>query len=306
VSENSSGNILITGASGLIGSRLTEILSEKGYHVFHLSRSKKNGNNFKSFVWNVERKEIDPEALKNIDTIIHLAGAGIADKRWTDDRKKEIVESRTQSTKLLFDTLKLTQHGVKNFISASAIGYYGFEDNERLFTETDEPGKDFLATVVKKWEDEVDRIELLNIRVVKIRVGIVLSEKGGALKEMVRPVKLLAGAPLGSGKQNISWIHLDDVCSIFVKAVEDNKMKGAYNGVAPGPVSNRELTKRIARVLNKPMILPAVPAFVLKVMFGEMAVLVLFGNKVSGEKIQRTGFQYKFTNLDEALINLLK
>jgi uncharacterized protein (TIGR01777 family) len=298
------GNILITGASGLIGTRLTEMLLQKGHHVSHLGRTKKNNGQVKSFRWNVDQHQIDEDALQGIDTIIHLAGAGVADKRWTQKRKHEILESRTRSTQLLFDTLEKRNHSVKSVISASAIGYYGFESSDEL-TETSAAGKDFLSNVTKQWEEEVNKIESLGIRIIKIRIGIVLSEKGGALKEMMKPIKFYVGAPLGSGNQYVSWIHIDDLCAIFCKAVEDINMRGAYNGVGPYAVTNRTLTRAIAKVLDKPMFLPPVPSFIMKLIIGEMADIVLGGSKVSSTKIQRAGFSFQFDTLEKALRDLL-
>jgi uncharacterized protein (TIGR01777 family) len=298
-------NILITGASGLIGSRLTQLLLERGDRVAHLGRSGKPSE-VKSFIWDIKKRKIDTEAFASADTIIHLAGASVADKRWTNDRKKEIIESRTESTRLLFETLRSQKHSVKNFISASGTGYYGFGDAETVFTENSKPGNDFLAQVTQHWENEADKIQDLGIRVVKIRIGIVLSEKGGALKEIAKPVKFLAGAPLGSGDQIVSWIHLDDLCSVFLKAIDDEKILGVYNAVAPHPVTNRELTKAIGVALNKPVFLPAVPAILLRLALGEMSEIVLEGNKVSAEKILQSGFTFHFTTLEKALTDLLK
>ncbi len=300
----SSKNILITGASGSIGTRLTQVLLEQGHQVAHLSRNHQRSK-ARIYLWDINKKQIDPHAFEGIDTIIHLAGAGIADKPWTDERKWEILKSRTQSTKLLFEELQKHKHSVTTFISASAIGYYGFEDNEKLYKENDESGTDFLANVVRQWEAEIDRITELNIRVVKIRIGIVLDTNHGALKELIKPIKYFAGAPLGTGDQYVSWIHLDDLIAIFIKAVQDETMQGAYNGVAPNPVTNRELTKAIATQLRKPLFLPAVPEFILKVMLGEMANLVLKGNKVSSEKIEQTGLKFQYEKIEKALANLL-
>jgi uncharacterized protein len=296
--------ILITGASGLVGTQLSQLLLQKGYEVVQLGRSKKSGN-IPSFVWNVEKQEIDSKALEGVDTIVHLAGAGIADKRWNEARKKEILESRTHSTRLLFNTLKQTPHQVKNFISASAIGYYGFEETNDVFTEESNAGKDYLADVTKQWESEADQMTTLGIRLVKIRIGIVLSEKGGALAEMAKPVQWGVGSPLGSGKQYLSWIHIDDLCALFAKAIEDTQWQGAYNGVGKTWATNTELTKVIAKVLHRPLLLPAVPAFVLKIILGEMASLVLTGSKVSNVKVERTGFTYAYTDLEKAVANLL-
>lgn len=300
----SSKSILITGASGLIGMRLTQLLLDQEYSVAHLSRNHQRSK-ARIYLWDINKKQIDPHAFDGIDTIIHLAGAGIADKPWTDERKWEILKSRTQSTKLLFEELQKRKHSVTTFISASAIGYYGFDDNEKLYKENDESGTDFLANVVRQWEAEIDRIAELNIRVVKIRIGIVLDANQGALKELVKPVKYYAGAPLGTGDQYVSWIHLDDLVAIFMKALQDETMQGAYNGVAPNPVTNRELTKAIATQLKKPLFLPAVPEFVLKLLLGEMASLVLKGNKVSSEKVQQAGFEFQYERIEKALENLL-
>jgi uncharacterized protein len=298
-------HILITGASGMIGSRLTEILLERGYSVAHLGRSKKE-DRIKSYVWNVNNFVVEPGALRGITSVIHLAGAGVAEKRWTEERKKEILESRIKSTALLSDTLKKGNHHVTSVISASAIGYYGIHDNERVFVESDPPASDFMAEVTKRWEEEVEKIRTSDTRVVKLRVGIVLSDRGGALKKMIEPIRLFVGAPLGSGNQSINWIHIDDLCEMFIKAIEDEQMDGAYNATGPYPVTNRELTKAIGKVINRPVLLPFIPAFVLKMVVGEMAEYVLKGSKVSSEKIQKAGFEFKFKNLDEALKSLLK
>jgi uncharacterized protein len=297
--------ILITGASGLIGSRLTELLLEKGYAVRHLGRTKKK-DGVPTYVWDITRGFIEEGALESVDAIIHLAGAGIADEPWTAKRKQEILESRTHSTTLLFRTLKHTPHAVTSFVSASAIGYYGFARTDEVFTEDSRAGNDFLSDVVKKWEAEIDTIQEAGIRTVKIRIGIVLSEKGGALKEMAQPVRMFVGAPLGSGRQMMSWIHIDDLCRMFIFALENPSMQGAYNAVAPHWISNKELTQAIAKTISRPLILPNVPAFVLKFMLGEMASLILEGSKVSAAKIQATGFSYDFPEINSALQNLLQ
>ena len=296
--------ILITGASGLVGQRLTELLLQKGYQVSHVGRSKRGGT-VPSFVWDVESGFIDSKALNDVHTIIHLAGAGVADKRWTATRKKEILESRTKSTVLLFETLKNEKNSVTTVISASAIGFYGFGWSDEVFTEESKPGSDFLAQVTKQWEEKVDKISSIGIRVVKLRIGIVLSEKGGALAEMAKPIKLGVGSPLGTGKQYLTWIHLDDLCEMFIKAAEDLSMKGPYNAVGPEWVTNAKMTHAIANVLNRPLWLPSIPGFALKIILGEMADLVINGSKISSAKIQKTGFKFKFIKLEEALKDLL-
>ena len=297
--------ILITGASGLLGTRLTEMLTVKGHAVSHLGRSARNGA-VKSYVWDINRRQIDPAALAGTGTIIHLAGTNVGEKRWTAARKRDILESRIQSTRLLYDELKKGNHSVKTFVSASAIGYYGFEDNDTLLTEEYPAGKDFLADVTRQWEEEIDRIATLGIRVVKLRIGIVLSDKGGALVELARTVRWSVGSPLGSGDQHISWIHIDDVCAMFVRAVDDESMHGPYNATGPYAVTNRELTKAIARALHRPMFLPAVPAFVLRLVLGEMADIVLRGSRVSSGKMQDEGFLFRFDTLEKAVGDLLR
>ncbi len=296
--------ILITGASGLVGTHLTELLLQKGHQVSHLGRRKQRGN-VPSFVWDIEHISLDIEALNGVDTIINLAGAGVADKRWTAQRKKEILESRKYSTQLLFETLKNQKHSVKTLVGASAIGYYGFGMGDEVFTEESRAGNDFLARVTKQWEEETDLISSLGVRIVKLRIGIVLSEKGGALVEMAKPIRLGVGSPLGTGKQYLSWIHIDDLCAMFIKSTEDEKMQGAYNATRDW-LSNADLTKAIAHVLKKPLWLPNVPSFVMKIILGEMAGMVLNGSKVSSEKIQKAGFQFKYDELEGALRNLLR
>lgn len=296
--------ILITGASGLVGSRLTEILMERGHTVTHLSRHPKEGP-VKTYVWNIDEEFIEPGALTDVDAIIHLAGAGLADKPWTNARKQEILESRIHPTQLLYKTLASGKHRVKTFISASAVGYYGADRKDEVVTEEALPGNDFLATVVVQWEHAADAMQSLNIRVVKVRTGIVLSEKGGVLKEIMAPVKFFIGAPLGSGKQYVSWIHLDDLCRLYQYAVEDPAMHGPYNAAAPAPVTNRQLTQTIAHALHKPLLFPAVPSFALKLFLGEMADIVLGGCWMSPEKIQQAGFTFRFTKIEDAVNDLI-
>ena len=297
-------NILITGASGLIGTRLTELLHKKGHNIAHLSRTVRSGK-ARTFLWNIDKQKLDSESLLGTDAIVHLAGESIGTKPWTKARKHAILKSRTHSTWLLYEELKKGNHNVKTFVSASAIGYYGVDENDGLFDENDKQGNGFLAEVVHQWEEFADKISALGIRVVKIRTGIVLSEKEGALKELKKPVQLFVGAPLGKGTQYLSWIHLDDLCRIFIQAIEDENMLGVYNAVAPDPVTNKEFTQRLAKALNRPVILPAIPSFMLKLLLGEMAGLVLTGVKVSSKKIQTSGFKFQFDNLEDALKDLV-
>lgn len=291
-------SVLISGGTGLIGKKLSKMLRDRGYDVRILSRQPSNNNNF--IHWDINKNYIQENALLNIDTIIHLAGEGIADKRWSGERKKEILDSRVKSTRLLFDLLSKTNHEVKQFISASAIGYYS-ERGDELMKEENIPGNDFLGETCNAWEYEVDKISTLTIRTVKIRTGIVLSTTGGALEKMVVPFKLGIGSALGNGKQWMSWIHEDDLCNMYIYAIENNKLSGAYNATAPVPVTNNEFSKTLASVLNRPYWFPKVPTFMLKLIFGEMSAVVLGSTKVSSEKIINTGFKFKFENLKDCL-----
>jgi len=298
-------NILITGGTGLVGQVLTQEFLEKKYQISYLSRSKKSIPNVNVFKWSYKENFLEENTLKNVDAIIHLAGAGVADKSWTTERKKEILESRTLTTKLLFDKLKAMQNPPKIFIAASAIGIYG-DTGDKLIDENSPVKDDFLAEVTKKWEAEIDKIKSLGIRVVKIRIGVVLSANGGALEKLAQPIKLGAGAPLASGKQYMSWIHVKDLARIFIFALENENIKGAYNGVAPNPVTNKEMTELTAKVLRKPLWLPNVPEFALKMMLGEMASIVITGSKISSEKIEKAGFEFHYKKAEDALYDLLK
>ncbi len=301
-----SGQVLITGGTGLVGTRLTELLLLKGYGVSYLSRSKEPVNQVKVYAWDIDNGYIERGALEEADYIIHLAGAGVADKRWTKSRKQEILDSRSKSTDLLFNKLRKNSHKVKAFLAASAIGYYGYDTGDALVTEESPAGDDFLAEVCQEWEFAVGQIRSLDIRTVSFRIGIVLSPHGGALAKLIQTIKVGAGAPLGSGKQYFSWIHIDDVCRAYIEALHNEQINGIYNLVAPHPVTNEELTRQAAHVLDKPLVLPHVPAFALKVAMGEMASAVLGGSKVSGGKLAATGFRFEYPDLTPALQNLLK
>lgn len=297
-----SKNILITGGTGLVGTRLTEMLIKKGYKVSYVSRKEDLTDNIKKYKWNPEAQEMDIHSLENVQYIINLAGAGVADKRWTDARKKEILNSRVDSAKLLFDTLKNNKNSVKAVVSASAIGYYGFSENGELFDENNQPAEDFLGKVTQLWEKEVDKISTLDIRVAKLRIGVVLAKNGGALPQMALPIKLFVGSPLGSGQQIVSWIDLDDLCQMFIYAIENETITGAYNAVATKPVTNAELTQKIAQVLHRPVWPIKVPSFFLKLAVGEMQVVVTGSCHVSNKRItQETDFKYEFEDLGKSL-----
>ncbi|AZA76806.1 TIGR01777 family protein [Chryseobacterium sp. G0186] len=296
--------VLITGASGLIAKELAKKIGND-YHLRFLTRKKKQDNEYE---WDLEKKTIDESALENVSHIIHLAGANISEKRWTEERKKELIASRIDSAGLLLNTLKKKNITLKSFISASGINYYGTETTEKIYTENDPAGSDFLSEVVVLWEKAADDFmeQHMAERVVKIRTAVVLSEKDGALKKMLPPIKYYIGSPLGNGKQYMPWIHIEDICSIYELALKNSDMNGAYNAVSPQHTTNADLTKKIAEVLKKPLFLPNVPGFVLRLMFGELATAILEGSRASSQKIQDAGFQFRFPDLKEALKDLLK
>lgn len=298
--------VLITGGTGLIGQRLTQMLLAEGYQVRYLSRSKKSYSQVEVFQWDVSKDQIEAKALQGVDYIIHLAGAGVADKRWTADRKTEILESRTKSAALIAKALKQQNTLPQAFVSAAGISIYGHDTGNTLLSE-DSPQneQDFLGRVAVAWEKAANQIADLGIRTTKMRIGIVLSAKGGALPKLTQPIRWGAGAALGSGSQYMSWIHIDDLCRMFMFAMEHTTMEGAYNAVGPQPVTNTYMTQIAAKVLNRPLMLPNVPSFALNLMFGEISDLVLGGNKVSSQKIEKAGFQFQYTDLKQALENLL-
>ena len=296
--------VIITGASGSVSKVLAKKL-ENEYSVRFLTRSKKRENEFE---WNIEKQTIDENVFDNVSHVIHLAGANVSEKRWSDERKKEIISSRIDSAKLILNTLQKKNIKLKSFISASAIGIYGAITSEKIFKEDDEKGKDFLSEVVILWEKAADEFSEKGVaeRVVKVRIPVVLSEKEGALKKMATPVKFGVGSPIGTGRQYIPWVHIDDLSSLFEFAIKNENISGTYNASAPQHTDNENFTKEIAEVLNKPMFMPNIPGFVMKLMFGELSVVLLEGSRTSSEKLQKTGFKFKFTDLKEALKDLLK
>ncbi|HEY2583225.1 MAG TPA: TIGR01777 family oxidoreductase [Mucilaginibacter sp.] len=292
-------HILLTGGTGLIGHKLTQQLLDTGYQVSHLSRSPGNDPRIKTFKWDVGKGQIDENCIDGVDVIIHLAGAGVADKMWTARRKREIVDSRIKSIELIYELLRNKMHKVNAVISASATGYYGDRCAE-LLTETSAPGNDFLAKCCIVWEDAVEIGKKLDLRIVILRTGVVL-DKEGALAKMGTPIKLGIGSPLGNGKQCVPWIHCQDVTDLYQYALENEKISGVYNMAAPNPVTNKQLTQAIAKQLNKSLWLPPVPSFILKLLLGEMGNIVLASTKVSVKKIENAGFQFKYPDIEPAL-----
>lgn len=297
--------VLITGGTGSIGSQLCDFLAAQNIEVSVLSRRKNPDSKYPVFLWDYKHALIDNKAFENCDYIIHLAGAGIADKRWTSSRKDEIMDSRVSTTALLFKALSSVDHNVKGIISASAVGYYGQVTTTLNFKEEDPQGEDFVAKVCSAWEKEVNKFEELSLRTVNLRIGIVLMAKGGALEKMTQPFKWNVGAALGHGKQIIPWIHIHDLKEIILKSIMSQELNGPYNCCAPDPVNNREFSNCIAKTLGKTIWLPNVPSFVLKLMLGKRAILLTQGSRVSSKKILDTGFTFKYPKLEAALANLL-
>ncbi|WP_179336637.1 TIGR01777 family oxidoreductase [Winogradskyella ludwigii] len=298
--------VLITGATGLIGQEIVKQCHAAGINVHYLTTSKSKLStepNYKGFYWNPNKNEIDHNCFKGVNSIINMVGASIS-KRWTDAYKKEILDSRTKTAQLLQDTIKAHNYNIEQVVSASAIGIYPsslVKYYEEIETEISDS---FLGQVVDQWEAAVDGFKSLGCKVAKIRIGLVLAKDGGALPEIVKPIKFGAGAAFGNGKQWQSWIHVKDLASLFVYAIQHN-FEGIYNGVAPNPVSNKELTKAAARVLKRPLILPNIPKFVMKLILGEMHILLFESQRVCSKKVESEGFDFKFVNLRPALEDLL-
>lgn len=297
--------ILIAGGSGLIGGHLSRMLRQEGHEVLHLSRRARPDAAFTTYKWNLNESYIDDEAILSADYVINLAGAGIADSPWTKARKQLIIDSRVGSARLLLSAFERLQHHPKAYISSSAVGYYGNRGDEWL-QESAPPGEGFLSESCIAWEAATGKFARLGIRTAGLRTGIVLSTKGGALEKMLLPFHAWIGAYFGDGSQWYSWIHIDDICRLYIEAVENESMQGFYNGVAPNPVTNKELTKGIKEALGKSALVAPVPAFALRMAMGEMADTILDSTRVSSEKTEKAGFEFSFPNLDEALEDLLR
>ncbi|RCT56260.1 TIGR01777 family oxidoreductase [Winogradskyella sp. KYW1333] len=298
--------VLITGATGLIGREIVKQCHDKGFNVHYLTTSKSKlvtESNYKGFFWNPNNNEIDHSCFDGVSTIINLVGASIS-KRWTKSNKKEILESRTKTAQLLQDTIRLYNYNIKHVVSASAIGIYPSSFTNYYDEAYDQNSDSFLGMVVAQWEDAIDGFKELGCKVAKIRIGLVLARQGGALPEIIKPIKFGAGAAFGNGKQWQSWIHVTDLANIFLHVVA-HKLEGVYNGVAPNAVTNSELTKTVAKVLHRPLIMPNIPKPLMKLILGEMHMLLFESQRVSSDKIKAKGFYFKYANLKPALIDIL-
>jgi uncharacterized protein len=302
--------VIITGGTGLIGRSLSIFLASNGFKVIILSRNpgkyRRTSPNISFAAWNVDEQSVNEEAFQQAKYIIHLAGAGVADKPWTDTRKKEIVESRTGSSALLIKAMKSISNNIASVVSASAIGWY----NQNLpgpATETDSPDSGFLGETCKAWEKSIQPVTDLGKRLVILRTGIVLSNDGGAFPEFLKPIKYGIAGILGSGKQIISWIHIEDICRIYMEAMTNTEWSGVYNAVAPNPVNNRTFTLELAKKMKGSFFVPMpVPNFILRLMLGERSEEVLKSSNISANKLKQQGFQFIYPTIDAAFRDLIQ
>lgn len=285
---------------------MSEKLLKRGYKVSHLSRSISNITTIKTYRWDYHSNYIDAEAIKTADFIIHLAGESLVQKKWTKKQKQTIIESRVKSTDLIFKEVHTQNKKLKAFITASGVGYYGAINSETIAKEEDTHYNDFLGNVCFQWEQSALQFKELNIRTVALRTGMVLSDTGGALSKLIPSFKWGLGSAMGSGKQFVPWIHIDDLCNMYIKAIEDDQINGAYNAVAPENVTNLEFSKTLARTLKKPFWMPKIPGGVLNLILGEMSIMLLKGVRVSSKRITDSGFTFTFPTLNKALTHLLK
>lgn len=297
-------NILIAGGTGLIGSHLSRFLINEGFHIGHLTRNtKKENQDIKYFKWDTENDEIDDQAVEWADHIINLAGETVG-QRWKDKTRDKILRSRVAATQLLIDALERQNKKVVSFTNASAIGIYGDDTGDIKLDENSSKGDGFLASVAKCWERTAEGANDFTNRLIIMRIGVVLTPKGGAMEKMVQPIKFGVGSALGTGRQWISWIHINDLCRMFLMAI-NQPIEGKLNAVAPNAVTNSEFTRELAKKMGKPLFMPKVPSFMLKLLLGKMSIIVLGGNRVIPEAFQLEGFRFEFEKLPEALDSLI-
>ena len=299
------GKIMVTGAGGLIASRLIELLVQRGYSVVRLSHSRPTDKEAGIFHWNTDKMSLDQGALKGVTHIINLAGAGIADKRWSDKRKKEIIKSRVSSASLLFNSMEKEGVRINCYITASAIGFYGNSTSAEIFSENDPPADDFLADACRLWEEGADQFQNSRIRTVKVRTGIVLSAKGGFLKKLSLPASFGLFAWFGNGDQYMPWIHIDDLCEVYIRAIEDEKFAGPYNAVAPQHITQKDFMRTYAKIKGKPAIKAGIPSFLIRLALGELSGMLTSGSRVSNGALNSAGFSYRYPTIEKALEEIL-
>ncbi len=303
-------NVIITGGSGLIGTALSAFLVARGFEVIILSRNprlySKPSRGITYAAWNLNDQSVNEDAFHKAKYIIHLAGAGVADKPWTEKRKKEIVESRTKSSALIVNALKNISNEVQAVVSASAIGWYK-QNPPVASVETESPDPGFLGETCRVWENSIAPVTELGKRLVILRTGIVLSNNGGALPEFAKPIKYGIAGILGSGKQLISWIHIDDICRIYLEAMTNTAWSGIYNAVAPNPVNNRTFTLELAKKMKGSFFIPMpIPDFLIKLKLGDRSEEVLKSSNVSSNKLKQQGFQFIYPTIDTAFRDLVQ
>lgn len=295
--------ILITGGSGLVGRKLSRLLVEKGYKVIWLSRERYIKAEIPRYRWNYRRNEIDKEAVEQADVIVHLAGSNLGEDSWTRLKKQIIVESRVQTAQLLLDTVRSTGKKPDAFIAASAVGYYGLKISDHIYTEEDvSSGNDFLSRTCRKWEAATLSFkEELDVRTVVLRTAFVISKNSEPFKKLILPTRFGLGSPIGSGKQYLSWIHIEDLCRIYLKAVEDTSMQGVYNAVSPEFITNSGFMHTLAKGMKRPFFMPRVPAFLVRLIMGEAAEMILEGSRISAQKILDSGYEYQYATSEKAI-----
>ncbi len=300
--------ILITGGTGLVGKQVVNLLLEKGYKIHLLVRKNKNGlasPNLSVFQWDVFKRQIDPKCVAGVDAIIHLAGESIAGQRWTSKRKSQILSSRTESIRMIYNLMRSTDHQVRHVVSASAVGYYG-DRGDAVLTEESAASADFLAETCVAWEKAVDEGKQDGLRIVKLRSGIVLDAEGGILQQLLAPLKFGLGIVPGNGKQWLPWIHIKDASAIYAFALENEGMEGVYNMAAPSPVRMQEMMRVIARTANRSPLILTIPEFALKITMGEMSLIALESSRVSADKLMKTGYVFNYPSLQNAIREIFK
>lgn len=297
--------ILIAGGSGFIGTSLAKKLTENGYDVAILTRNPQIKSDYKSFYWDIYKGAFDANSLNNVDCIINLAGENISNGKWTLSQKQKIEESRVKSAELLFDAVQKQENKPETYISASAIGFYGAVNSDKIFIETDTRGQDFLAGICQKWENSASKFQTLGIRTAILRTGIVFSPLAGAFPQITQTLKFGFISSIGSGKQYMPWIYIDDLVKMYLFAFENTQIQGIYNAVVPEHITQKDLVAKIRHLSGKSFKAPNIPAFLLKAMYGEMALILLYGSRVSPDKILKTGFKYDYPGIDLALNSLL-